>query len=96
MRSVRLSERFVPISEFKADAAQWLRKLADGGAPVVVTQNGRPAGVLLSPLAFDELTESARFVAAVAEGLADAEAGRVRPHAAVARQLRARFGRKAK
>jgi len=94
MKSVRLAENFVPISEFKAEAADWLRRLAEDGAPVVVTQNGRPAGVLLSPRAFDELTEQARFVAAVEAGLADADAGRTRSHAAVVKRMNARFGRK--
>jgi prevent-host-death family protein len=76
-------------------AADWLRKLAKGSAPVVVTQNGKPAGVLLSPQAFDDLTEQARFVQAVQEGLADAEAGRVHSNLDVIRRMRARFGRKA-
>ncbi|HEU4410972.1 MAG TPA: type II toxin-antitoxin system Phd/YefM family antitoxin [Polyangiaceae bacterium] len=93
MRPVRVSEDFVPVSEFKAQAAEWLRKAAASGAPVVVTQNGRPAGVLLSPQAFDALTERARFVEAVEEGLADAEAGRVHTHDEVRRAMKARFGR---
>ncbi|HVK72378.1 MAG TPA: type II toxin-antitoxin system Phd/YefM family antitoxin [Kofleriaceae bacterium] len=91
MRPVRISEDFVPVSDFKAQAADWLRKAAETGAPIVVTQNGRPAGVLLSPEAFDELTERARFVAAVNEGLADADAGRVHAHAAVVRRMKARY-----
>ncbi|MBI4509198.1 MAG: type II toxin-antitoxin system Phd/YefM family antitoxin [Deltaproteobacteria bacterium] len=92
MRKLRLSGDFVPISEFKAQAAEWLRKAGATGSPVVVTQNGKPAGVLLSPKAFDELTERARFVMAVEEGLADADAGRVRSHAQVARRMKTRFG----
>ena len=92
MRVVRISENFIPVSEFKAQAADWLRKLAETDAPVVVTQRGKPAGVLLSPRAFDELTEQARFVSAVTEGLADAEAGRVHPHADAAQRMKARFG----
>lgn len=91
-KNLRVSENFVPISEFKAQAAEWLRKVGDTGAPVVVTQNGRPAGVLLSPRAFDELTEQARFVAAVEEGLLDADAGRVHSAAVVARKMKTRFG----
>jgi len=94
MRRLRISEDFVPVSEFKAQAAEWLRKAAESGAPIVVTQNGKPAGVLLSPQAFDALTEKARFVAAVDEGLADAEAGRVHSHAVVKKRLKARFGGK--
>src|SRR3990172_6839202 len=92
MRAVRVSENFIHVSEFKAQAADWLRKLAETDAPVVVTQKGKPAGVLLSPRAFDELTEQARFVSAATEGLADAEAGRVRPHADAVPRMKARFG----
>jgi antitoxin YefM len=96
MRAVRIAEDFVPVSEFKAQAADWLGKLAERGTPVVITQNGKPAGVLLSPRAFDELTEQARFVTAVSEGIADAEAGRVRSHADVKKLIRARFRKKTK
>jgi antitoxin YefM len=94
MRALRISEDFVPVSEFKAQTADWLRKISETGAPVVVTQNGKPAGVLLSPQAFDELTERASFVSAVSAGLADAEAGRVHTHDDVAKKMRARFGKK--
>ncbi len=32
MRAVRVSENFIPVSEFKAQAADWLRKLAETDA----------------------------------------------------------------
>jgi prevent-host-death family protein len=92
MRTPRISEDFIPVSELKARAADVLRKVSGTGAPVVVTVNGRPAGVLLSPAAYDELTERARLVAAVEEGLADVEAGRVHSHGEVAKRMRDRFG----
>lgn len=95
-RNLRISEDFVPVSEFKARAAEWLRKAGETGAPIVVTQNGKPAGVLLSPELFDEITEQTRLVVAIEEGLADADAGRVQPHAAVAHRMRSRFGSKGK
>jgi prevent-host-death family protein len=91
MRAVRVSEDFVPISAFKAQAADWLRKVAETGAPVIVTQNGKPAGVLLSPQAFDALTERARLVTAVEQGLADADAVRVHAHGEVVRRMKSRF-----
>lgn len=92
MRPLRIAEDFVPITDLKAQAADWLRKVAATDTPVVVTQNGRPAGVLLSPRAFDALTARARFVGAVQAGLTDADAGRVHHHADVVREMRARFG----
>lgn len=90
---LRVSEDFVPVSELKAKAAEYLRRIGESGAPLVVTQNGRPAGVLLSPEAFDALTERARFVSAVEEGLADVDAGRVHSHASLRKRMAARLGR---
>ncbi len=54
------SPSFIPVSEFKARAADRLRKLGETGDPLVVTLNGRPAAAPLSPQAFDELTVSLR------------------------------------
>jgi prevent-host-death family protein len=91
MRAVKISQDFVPVSELKAEAADWLRRIAETDAPVVVTQHGRPAGVLLSPRAYDELTERGRFLASVNQGMAEAVAGRAVAHAEAARRLKARF-----
>jgi prevent-host-death family protein len=92
MSGLRISEDIVPMSEFKARAKEWLGRVARSDAPVVITQNGRAAGVLLSPRAYDLLTERARFVVAIEEGLADAEAGRVIPHDEFVAELAERFG----
>lgn len=96
MRPLRVSENFVPVSEFKAQASELLRRLGEDGAPLVVTQNGTPAAVLLSPKAFDELTERARFLTAVVEGLTELDEGRGIPHEDVVAELNARFRRKKK
>jgi prevent-host-death family protein len=77
MRDVNVAEGIVPLGEFKAKAAQILRDLSDSDEPIIITQNGRPAAVVLSPAAFEELRERQRVLEAVAEGIADAEAGRV-------------------
>jgi len=44
---------------------------------MIITRNGRAAAVLLSPEEFDRLTYRERFRAALREGLADVEAGRI-------------------
>ena len=77
MKEVQISDGIVPLGEFKAQAAKLLKRLADSDEPMVITQNGRPAGVLLSPREFDRLQERQRFLESIAAGLADAEAGRV-------------------
>ncbi len=91
-RPLRVSENIVPVSEFKANAATWLRRLGESAEPIVITQNGKAAGVLLSPAAYDELTEHFRFVRFVEQGLADADAGRTTPHEEVVADMRRRFG----
>jgi prevent-host-death family protein len=90
--AIHTADDIVPVSEFKAQVAEWLRKVAATDSPVVVTQNGRAAGILLSPSAYDALTEQARFVEAVQAGLDDAEAGRVHATDVVLARLRQRSG----
>ena len=61
MPNLRVAEDIVPLSDFKARASELLKRLAETGAPIVITQNGRAAGVLLSPAEFDALTERDPF-----------------------------------
>lgn len=77
MKPVLVSENIVPLGEFKSQASRFLKQLASQHHPLVITQNGRPAGVLLSPAEFDRLQETQQFLQSVAAGIADAEAGRV-------------------
>lgn len=94
MKTIQLAKDVVAIGAFKSQAAAWLNHLRDSGHPIVITKNGKPAGVLLSPLEFDRLQEKERFLESVAKGLTDAEADRVMDSAEVHRRLTA--GRKAK
>ena len=92
MKNLRVSESIIPVSEFKARAAEWLRRLGASSEPLVITQNGKAAAVLLSPAAYDELTERFRFVMAIEEGIDDVEAGRVTSHAQLVAEARERYG----
>lgn len=95
MKPLRISEDIVPIAQFKGEASRWLRRVTESKQPVVITLNGKPAGVLLSPAEFDRILERARFLESVAAGLADAEAGRVMSTAALRKRLAKRRSKKA-
>jgi len=84
---ILVSENIVPIAEFKAQAAHWLRHVAETGQPLVITVNGKPAGVVLSPREFDRLQERQRFLESVGAGLADADAGRLMNSGELKRRL---------
>jgi prevent-host-death family protein len=94
MSHLRVAEDIVPLSDFKARASELLKRLAETGAPIVITQNGRAAGVLLSPAEFDALTERIRFISAVAEGLEDARSGKVVTHESMVAEVQTRYGDK--
>src|SRR6266566_1418941 len=75
-RSLQVSEDIIPIAELKARLSMVVRSLETRPRPLIVTLNGKPAAVVMSPREYDRLTYSARFVGAVNRGLADVEAGR--------------------
>ena len=87
MKTIRVSEGIVPLGTFKAQASRFLRELKQEPTPLVITQNGRPAAVVLSPEAYDELQERQELLETVAQGLADAASGRVVDHDKVAQWL---------
>jgi prevent-host-death family protein len=92
MKPLYLSEDIVPIKDLETQAPRVLKQLRDSHRPVVITQNGRAAAVLISPEDFDRLRERDRFMAAVQEGLADMEAGRLLDTREVDRELDLEFG----
>lgn len=83
MKAINTEHDIVPIGEFKAKAAKILKELKGNDNPVIVTQNGRAAAVVLSPKAFDDIRERNRILEAIAEGMADAEAGDMIEHESI-------------
>lgn len=77
MKQISVSNDIVPVGEFKTNISKWLKSIREKGHPLVITQNGKPAGVLLSPSEYDELVYKKLFIESVNRGLADADAGRV-------------------
>ena len=93
MKSLQISEDILPIGKFKTQASQVLRKLREAQRPIVITQNGKPTAVLITPEEFDRLHERDRSLEAVREGLADSEAGRVVEDKVLTRELDAALGK---
>ena len=89
MKEVQISDGIVPLGEFKANASRLLKRVGESGQPMVITQNGRPAAVVLSPREYDRMQQRRRFLESIAAGLADAEAGRVMNTTELRERLRA-------
>lgn len=80
---VNVADGIVPLGEFKAQAARYLRDLAAHGEPMVITQNGRPVAVVMSPAAFEDIRARQEHLEAVARGIEDADRGDLVDHAKV-------------
>ncbi len=93
MKFVQVSQDILTIGELKTHTSRVLRRLRDAQRPIVITLNGKPAAVLITPEEFDRLYERERFVEAVDKGLADAEAGRVVDDDVLSGELDGEFGK---
>ena len=76
MKAISINNDIIPIAEFKAGISKWFKSLKDTGHPLIITQNGKPAGVLLTPKDYDELVYRNSFLDSVSRGIADADSGR--------------------
>ncbi len=92
MKNLQISEDILPVGEFKTHASRVIRRLQTTKRPFVITQNGRPAAVLITPAEFDRLSEHARFLEAVDDGLADLSAGRICDDEALTEELKEALG----
>ncbi len=86
-KQLNVAEDIVPIAGFKSKAAHWLEQIAETGQHLVITQNGRAAGVLMSPGEYDRLQYRQRLVEEIATGIADIDAGRTVSGAQLKREL---------
>jgi prevent-host-death family protein len=92
MRAISISNDIVPIAEFKTNISRWFKILQTSGHPLIITQNSKPAGVLLSAADYDELVYRKSFLDSVERGLADAESGRTQTTDELRMALHARRG----
>ncbi len=76
MKIISVRNDIIPIAEFKSGISKWFKNLQKSGHPLIITQNGKPAGVLLSPDDYDELVYKKSFLDSVGRGMSDADNGR--------------------
>lgn len=75
MKAIRPAD-VVPIGEFKNQVASWFQRLRTSGHPVVITQNGKTAGILLSPMEYEKIQYDQALASSIDSGLAELDAGK--------------------
>ena len=65
----------IPVSDLRQDAAKILKQVRDSGEPVVITQRGRAAVVMLSVEAYEQSEQDRELLRLLAKGEKEIEAG---------------------
>ena len=85
MRSTNIK----PISYFKANAAEVLKRLTEQREPFLITQNGEARAVIQDVASYESTQETLALLKILALGNREIEEGKVVPVADVVRRLRA-------
>jgi prevent-host-death family protein len=85
-----------PITDLKNRTKELVREVADGGEPVVITQNGKPRVVLMDVEQHDRLTDTLTMLKLLAQSQVSlARSGRVYSTSAVRRRAKAALAKAA-
>jgi len=65
----------IPVSDLRQDAAKVIKRVKDSREPIVITQRGRAAAVMLSVEAFEQSEHDRELLRLLAKGEREIEAG---------------------
>ncbi len=91
MKKLKPSRDIQPVTEFRANAAQFIEQVQFTGEPVILTQHGKSAAVLLDVASYETMVEELALLRDVHTAEEQVAAGKTATHAAVAKRLRARL-----
>jgi antitoxin YefM len=93
MRRIRFDQDIRPLSEFRSNAAAFLEHVRSTGRPIVLTQHGRSAAVLLDVAEYERLVEQAELIGDVQSAEEQIASGEGIAHLEAKRQIKARLRR---
>lgn len=88
MKKLNLENDIKPLSEFRAKAASILDYVKKEQRPILITQNGKGSGVLLSVREYEEMIENIEIAKDVEMARADFKNGRTKSHEEVIAYLK--------
>lgn len=93
MAKIKPSRDIQPVTEFRANAAQFIEQVQTTGEPVILTQHGRSAAVLLDVESYESMMDELALLRDVRTAEEQVAAGKGLTHASVTKKLRARLAR---
>jgi antitoxin YefM len=93
MSTLKPSRDIQPVTAFRANAAQFIEQVQTTGEPVILTQHGRGAAVLLDVASYEGMLDELALLRDVRTAEQQVATGNTVTHEAVAKTLRARLAR---
>lgn len=90
MARLRPSTDIQPLSAFRANAAGFIREVRETQRPLVLTQHGKSAAVVLDVEHYDALMEELEVIREIRQARAELARGEGVPHDRAVAELRAR------
>lgn len=91
-RHLKLNTDIKPVSEFRANAAELIEQVRSSRRPLVLTQRGHSAAVVLDVVEYERMVEEIELLSDVRTAVAQIEAGKGVSHRDAKAELRRRFG----
>jgi len=92
-RYLRIATDIKPVSDFRANAAEMIEQVKTSGRPLVLTQRGESAAVLLDVAVYQGMVEEIELLSDVRTAMKQVELGQVLSNSAAKAELRKRFAR---
>ncbi|HEX6099989.1 MAG TPA: type II toxin-antitoxin system Phd/YefM family antitoxin [Thermoanaerobaculia bacterium] len=92
-RQVRFDTDIKPVSEFRANAAELIEQVRTSGRPLILTQRGHSAAVVLDVADYQQLVDEVELLRDVRTAVEQIEAGKGVSNRDAKAELRRRFGR---
>ncbi len=93
MRRLKLDNDIRPVSEFRANAAELIEHVRTSRRPLVLTQRGHSAAVVLDVNEYEELLDELELLRDVRTAVKQLDEGKAISNREAKAELRRRFGR---
>jgi len=91
MPPLRPSTDVRPVTEFRANTSAIIEQMHSSRRPLILTQHGRSAAVLLDPEVYEGLIDEIELLRDLSISEAQIAAGQVVPHDEVVRRMREKY-----
>jgi prevent-host-death family protein len=93
MRRLKIDKDIKPVSEFRANAAELIEQVRSSGRPLVLTQHGHSAAVVMDVEGYEQIMEEIELLRDVRTAVAQLAAGEGVSNRAAKSELRRRLSR---